>query len=88
MRIFFAWYDFWIGWYWDRHVGVLYVCPIPMLVFQFGRPGRFRVGKMRPHFLTPNSSTLIINGLFAIEMQKVIQAIDYARNAGLWKDKP
>ena len=38
MRIFFAWYDCWIGWFYDRKQGVLYVCPFPMLVFQFGRP--------------------------------------------------
>ena len=37
MRIFFAWYDFWVGWYWDRSRRILYVCPLPMVVMQFGR---------------------------------------------------
>lgn len=28
----FAWYDLWIGAYWDRSARVLYVCPVPMVV--------------------------------------------------------
>jgi hypothetical protein len=34
--VFIAWYDFWVGAYWDRTNRVLYVCPLPMIVFQFG----------------------------------------------------
>lgn len=32
IRIFIAWYDLWIGAYWDRHNRILYVCPLPCLV--------------------------------------------------------
>lgn len=32
IKIFFAWYDFWIGFYWDRQKKVLYICLIPMIV--------------------------------------------------------
>jgi len=30
-RPFFAWYDMWIGVYWDHSQRLLYVCPVPML---------------------------------------------------------
>lgn len=30
-EFFFAWYDLWIGAYWDRKVRVLYICPLPMV---------------------------------------------------------
>jgi hypothetical protein len=38
----FAWYDIWIGAYWDRERRRLYVLPLPMLgiVIQFKEPER------------------------------------------------
>ena len=32
LEIAFAWYDFWVGAYWDRKNRTLYVCPLPMLL--------------------------------------------------------
>lgn len=32
MNVRFAWYDLWIGAYWDRKARVLYVCPLPTLL--------------------------------------------------------
>jgi hypothetical protein len=37
VRLFFAWHDAWIGAYYDRSEGVLYVCPLPCVVLMFSR---------------------------------------------------
>ena len=36
----FAWYDLWVGAYWDRSARVLYVCPFPMLLLVFAKAKR------------------------------------------------
>jgi len=36
LRLFFAWYDLWVGAYWDRKARVLYVCPLPCVVLCAG----------------------------------------------------
>ncbi len=33
IRLIFAWYDLWVGIYWDRHGRRLYVLPLPCLGF-------------------------------------------------------
>lgn len=37
VSFFFAWYDLWIGFYYDRKNGVLYVCPLPCCVLKMER---------------------------------------------------
>lgn len=37
-RIFFAWYDLWIGLYYDRHSRIFYICPLPCCVFEIRLP--------------------------------------------------
>jgi len=39
IKLFFAWYDFWVGFYWDANKKILYFCPIPMLVISFALKG-------------------------------------------------
>lgn len=36
VRVRFAWYDLWVGAYWDRKTRVLYVCPLPTLLIVIG----------------------------------------------------
>jgi hypothetical protein len=31
----FAWYDLWVGAYWDAKAKTLYVCPLPCIVLRF-----------------------------------------------------
>ena len=39
IRFLFAWYDLWVGAYWDRKGRCLYILPLPMLgvVLEFRR---------------------------------------------------
>lgn len=34
VSVSFAWYDFWVGWFYDRRKRALYICPLPMLVIK------------------------------------------------------
>jgi hypothetical protein len=36
IKIFLAWYDCWIGAFYDRKNKILYICPLPMIVIQVG----------------------------------------------------
>jgi hypothetical protein len=42
MKIKFAWYDIWIGVYYDRKNRVLYICPLPTLLLEipFAKKGK------------------------------------------------
>ena len=37
VSFFIAWYDIWIGLYYDQKHGVIYVCPLPCCVLKFER---------------------------------------------------
>lgn len=37
IKFFFAWFDFWVGLYYDQKGRALYVCPLPCCVFKFWR---------------------------------------------------
>jgi hypothetical protein len=30
IKLFFRWYDIWIGFYYDKDLRIIYFCPIPM----------------------------------------------------------
>ena len=37
IKFFIAWYDCWVGWFYDRQGKILYVCPLPCCVFKIQR---------------------------------------------------
>jgi len=39
-QIIFAWYDMWVGAYYDIGHRTLYILPLPMLVFRLEIPGK------------------------------------------------
>ncbi len=39
VRLFFAWFDIWVGAYWRKENKTLYICPLPMCVIAITRGG-------------------------------------------------
>lgn len=37
ITFYFAWYDFWIGFYYDTYNEALYICPLPMCVIRINK---------------------------------------------------
>ena len=37
VKVFFAWYDAWIGVFVDTKKRAVYICPLPMLVIKISR---------------------------------------------------
>lgn len=37
IKLFFAWYDFWVGGYYDQKNKVLYICLLPMICLKIWR---------------------------------------------------
>ena len=37
VKVFLAWYDLWIGAYWNTNKRTLYVCLLPMIVIAFSK---------------------------------------------------
>lgn len=40
IRLFFAWYDLWVGAYWDSKKRVLYLCLVPCVVIALSKTER------------------------------------------------
>ena len=40
LSVFFAWYDLWVGFFWDSRKRALYCCPVPCVVFKVDFGGK------------------------------------------------
>jgi hypothetical protein len=58
VRLSFAWYDLWVGAYWDRRERVLYVCPLPCLLLTIrADPGEWDYDEIDPDYGEGDTST-------------------------------
>ena len=44
VKLFFAWYDMWIGAYWSKEKKTLYICLLPTIVISIRKKIKLRDG--------------------------------------------
>ena len=50
---FFAWYDAWVGFFYDQKKRTLYFCPLPCCVFKFEAVEHRLAADVAPHVCKP-----------------------------------
>lgn len=61
VKFFFAWYDFWIGAFYDQSKQILYLCPLPCCVVKIQKKSVRRCPVCQGE-MTPNEVLVSIEG--------------------------
>lgn len=75
IELFFAWYDFWVGLYFNRKEKSVYICLIPCLVIKIYKDTPKKIDYLEISSNRFINSTLVIPEISEEDLERVVQNI-------------
>jgi len=79
-KLFFAWYDFWVGLFWSVKDNSLYICPLPCIVVKI-----HLLTTIEKRIIKEREETMMMEGPYKTYRSTIVQFNVLNRNGDIYK---